>query len=79
MSAVEVFEQSLARSERRAMARLTGPPDIQAFLDDLPYSPEDAYRCFMQTEMDVLVIEDYLFLKADQPAWTGPVNAFAPD
>lgn len=42
-------------------------------------TPEDAYRCFMQTEMDVLVIEDYLFLKADQPAWTGPVNAFAPD
>lgn len=28
---------------------------------------EDAYRCFMRTEMDVLVIGDYLFLKEEQP------------
>ena len=27
----------------------------------------------------VLVIEDHLFLKADQPEWTGPINAFAAD
>jgi carbamoyltransferase len=32
-------------------------------------TPEDAYRCFMRTEMDVLVLEDYLFLKSEQPAW----------
>jgi carbamoyltransferase len=32
-------------------------------------SPEDAYRCFMRTEMDALVIENCLLLKADQPAW----------
>jgi carbamoyltransferase len=32
-------------------------------------TPEDAYRCFMRTEMDVLVITNYIFLKADQPAW----------
>jgi len=28
---------------------------------------EDAYRCFMATNMDVLVIEDFLLLKKDQP------------
>jgi len=33
-------------------------------------TPEDAYRCFMRTEMDHLVIGDCLFSKADQPAWT---------
>lgn len=33
------------------------------------YSPEDAYRCFMRTEMDVLVIEDCLLLKEEQPIW----------
>ena len=27
------------------MARLTSPAKIQAFLDDLPYSAEDRYRC----------------------------------
>ena len=32
-------------------------------------TPEDAYRCFMRTEMDYLVIGDYLFAKQEQPAW----------
>jgi len=32
-------------------------------------SPEDAYRCFMRTEMDALVIENFLLLKPDQPDW----------
>lgn len=32
-------------------------------------TPEDAYRCFMRTEMDVLVVGDCLFEKAGQPAW----------
>ena len=32
-------------------------------------SPEDAYRCFMRTEMDVLVMEDYILFKDEQPAW----------
>ena len=30
-------------------------------------SPEDAYRCFRNTAMDVLVIGNLLFLKKDQP------------
>ncbi len=32
-------------------------------------TPEDAYRCFMRTEMDYLVLENILLSKADQPAW----------
>ncbi|MCL4137272.1 UNVERIFIED_CONTAM: hypothetical protein GTU68_007388 [Idotea baltica] len=32
-------------------------------------TPKDAYRCFMRTEMDCLVINNYLFLKEDQPEW----------
>ena len=32
-------------------------------------SPEDAYRCFMRTEMDVLVIGNYYFEKENQPEW----------
>jgi len=31
-------------------------------------TPEDAYRCFMRTEMDYLVLGDFLFKKSDQPA-----------
>jgi carbamoyltransferase len=32
-------------------------------------SPEDAYQCFMRTEMDYLVMGDYLFDKQQQPPW----------
>jgi carbamoyltransferase len=32
-------------------------------------TPEHAYQCFMRTEMDYLVLGDFLFTKADQPAW----------
>jgi carbamoyltransferase len=30
----------------------------------------NAYRCFMRTEMDHLVVGDFLFTKAEQPEWT---------
>jgi carbamoyltransferase len=30
-------------------------------------TPADAYRCFMRTEMDYLVIENFLFGKREQP------------
>ncbi|TGN20407.1 carbamoyltransferase family protein [Leptospira idonii] len=30
-------------------------------------TPEDAYRCFMRTEMDFLVVENYVLDKKDQP------------
>ncbi len=32
-------------------------------------TPEHAYQCFMRTEMDYLVLGDYLFDKKEQPAW----------
>ena len=32
-------------------------------------TPKDAYQCFMRTEMDYLVIENFLFAKKDQPEW----------
>jgi carbamoyltransferase len=32
-------------------------------------TPEDAYRCFRRTEMDYLVLEDFLFEKTQQPSW----------
>ena len=32
-------------------------------------SPEDAFRCFMRTDMDFLVLENFLLRKTDQPSW----------
>ena len=35
-------------------------------------SPDDAYRCFMRTHMDYLVLGDTLFDKREQPPWPEP-------
>jgi len=32
-------------------------------------TPEDAYRCFMSTDMDYLVIKDFMYCKTEQPDW----------
>lgn len=32
-------------------------------------SPEDAYRCFMRTEMDYLILENVIITKTEQPKW----------
>jgi carbamoyltransferase len=32
-------------------------------------TPEDAYRCFMRTNIDYLVLWPYLLAKSEQPAW----------
>ena len=32
-------------------------------------TPEDAYKCLMRTEMDYLVIGDFIFDKKLQPEW----------
>lgn len=36
--------------------------------EPLVQSPEDAYRCFMATGIDCLVLENHVLVKADQPA-----------
>jgi carbamoyltransferase len=55
-----------------AFHRLTGCPVIintsfNVRGEPIVCSPEDAYRCFMRSDMDVLVIENYILDKADQP------------
>jgi carbamoyltransferase len=37
-------------------------------------TPEDAYRCFMRTEMDYLVVNNCLLKKEDQPKWHEKVD-----
>ena len=36
---------------------------------------EDAYLCFMNTEMDMLVIENFVFIKSDQPTPTDIIHS----
>ena len=47
-------------------------------------TPQDAYRCFMACEMDVLVLENCVLYKSEQPALTPAeratyVNSFSLD
>ncbi|MDR0610055.1 MAG: carbamoyltransferase [Planctomycetaceae bacterium] len=37
-------------------------------------TPDDAYRCFMRTEMDYLVVENFLFNKKEQQTFKEKIN-----
>lgn len=37
--------------------------------EPLVCTPEEAYRCFMRTDMDILVIENFILEKNKQPVW----------
>jgi len=57
-----------------AFRQLTGCPIIvntsfNVRGEPIVCTPEDAYRCFMRTEMDALVLEDCVLDKAAQPAF----------
>jgi carbamoyltransferase len=41
-------------------------------------TPYDAYRCFMLTDIDVLVLEDRILFKEEQPAFTDPTPGMDP-
>jgi carbamoyltransferase len=58
----------------RAFQRRTGCPTLvntsfNVRGEPIVCTPEDAYRCFMRTEMDALVLENQLLLKEEQPLW----------
>jgi carbamoyltransferase len=60
-----------------AFAALTGCPvmintSFNVRGEPIVCTPGDAYRCFMATDIDVLVIDDLLLLKAEQPEAARP-------
>ena len=68
--------------------RLTGCPVIinTSFNirgEPIVCTPEDAYKCFMRTEMDYLVMGNCILSKAEQPPWPEPKDEwkahFPPD
>jgi carbamoyltransferase len=42
-------------------------------------TPDDAYRCFMNTDIDVLILGNALLLKEEQPKTSGAKLEFEPD
>lgn len=70
-----------------AFERLTGCPvlvntSFNIRGEPIVHTPTEAYRCFMFTDMDVLVVENCLLRKGDQPLMPGAEEykmGFAPD
>ena len=52
MSAFEELDRLLRAKERKIVSGLTSPAVIQAFLDSIPYSPDDFYRCPLRVLQD---------------------------
>ena len=55
-----------------AFEKLTGCPllvntSFNVRGEPIVCSPDDAYRCFMRTEMDILVLQNYILYKKEQP------------
>jgi carbamoyltransferase len=61
------FHELIARFEQRTGCPLVINTSFNVRGEPLVASPQDAYRCFMRTEMDYLVMENILVSKSDQP------------
>jgi carbamoyltransferase len=63
----------------REFEKLTGVPIVvntsfNVRGEPIVCSPADAYRCFMRTEMDVLVLENCVLVKTEQPELKGDTD-----
>jgi len=61
------FHDLVSHFEQRTGCPLLINPSFNVRGEPIVASPEDAYRCFMRTEMDYLVMENILLAKSDQP------------
>jgi carbamoyltransferase len=62
-----------------AFERLTGCPvlvntSFNVRGEPIVCTPEDAYRCFMRTHMDYLVVGPFILAKEEQPPWKETVE-----
>jgi len=61
------FHELISCFEERTGCPLVINTSFNVRGEPLVASPEDAYRCFMRTEMDYLVMENIVLSKSDQP------------
>jgi carbamoyltransferase len=63
------FHELLSRFKERTGCSVLVNTSFNVRGEPIVCTPEDAYRCFMRTEMDYLVVENFLLAKQEQPAW----------
>jgi carbamoyltransferase len=63
------FYDLVAEFERQTGCAVVVNTSFNVRGEPIVCTPQDAYRCFMRTEMDVLALEHYILLKEEQPVW----------
>jgi len=63
------FHRLLTRFRERTGCAVLVNTSFNVRSEPIVCMPADAYRCFMRTEMDYLVIENFLLAKGEQPPW----------
>lgn len=69
------FHALLSAFKRRTGCGLLVNTSFNVRGEPIVSNPADAYRCFMRTELDYLVIGNLLFDKKQQPAWPSAHSA----
>ena len=64
------FYQLITEFKRRTGVSVIINTSFNVRGEPIVCTPEDAYRCFMRTEMDALVLQDLLLFKREQPEVT---------
>jgi len=64
-----VFYDLVAEFDRRTGCGVVVNTSFNVRGEPIVCTPQDAYRCFMRTEMDVLALGDYILVKPEQPPW----------
>ncbi|TAD99253.1 MAG: hypothetical protein EAZ98_04875 [Oscillatoriales cyanobacterium] len=59
----------ISHFERRSGCSILVNTSFNVRGEPIVCTPEDAYRCFMRTEMDYLVLENFLLPKSEQIPW----------
>jgi carbamoyltransferase len=68
------FYRLLAAFEKKTGCAVLVNTSFNVRGEPIVCTPEDAYTCFMRTEMDCLVINNFLMLKEEQPKWQDKVE-----
>ena len=61
-----LYYDIIAAFERRTGCAVIVNTSFNVRGEPIVCTPEDAYRCFMRTEMDALVVENFVLRKPDQ-------------
>ena len=68
------FHALLSTFERKTGCAVLVNTSFNVRGEPIVCTPEDAYRCFMRTEMDALVLGNCVIRKSEQPALTNDTN-----